>query len=222
MFGYIYITKNKINNKKYIGKKYGDYNPKYLGSGILLMQAVKKYGADNFTNSILKECSNDDELNFFEKHFIEIISPEYNIAEGGTGGNTLRFSDENKRKLIIEKRANAIKQTWSEISDEQRKERGRAISIAKKGKSCNRENYKHSEETKKKIAESNKKPFTLQHKINHSIAMEKRKGIPNSKCFKKITLNGVEYNSMKEACLMLHISFPTLKKRLKNEEKEKK
>ena len=49
MYHTIYVTTNKINGKKYIGKhQTSDLNDNYLGSGILLKQAIKKYGKKKF------------------------------------------------------------------------------------------------------------------------------------------------------------------------------
>lgn len=103
MFGFIYITTNKINGRQYIGRC--AYNRKngwedYLGSGKLLKQAIDKYGRENFSREIVLECSTEEELNLAE---IKLISDNdacsnpkyYNIAEGGTGGNTrLGYTDE--------------------------------------------------------------------------------------------------------------------------------
>ena len=45
MFFIIYQTTNLINNKIYIGKhQTSDLDDGYLGSGKLLLQAIKKYG----------------------------------------------------------------------------------------------------------------------------------------------------------------------------------
>ena len=45
MFYTIYLTVNKINGKKYIGKHVTeDPYDSYLGSGIVLSNAIKKYG----------------------------------------------------------------------------------------------------------------------------------------------------------------------------------
>ena len=56
-YGFIYITTNKINGKKYIGKKKycGNYET-YLGSGIAIKNEIAKYGRENFTREIIEEC----------------------------------------------------------------------------------------------------------------------------------------------------------------------
>ena len=43
--GIIYKTTNQLNGKWYIGKDEKN-NPKYLDSGVLLEQAIKKYGKE--------------------------------------------------------------------------------------------------------------------------------------------------------------------------------
>lgn len=64
MFGYIYLTENLINSKKYIGQhKNNSFNPSYLGSGTILKQAINKYGKENFKVEVLEECNSKEELN---------------------------------------------------------------------------------------------------------------------------------------------------------------
>ena len=47
--GYIYLTENIVNGKCYIGKRLKPkFNPKYHGSGKVLMKAINKYGKENF------------------------------------------------------------------------------------------------------------------------------------------------------------------------------
>ena len=54
--GYIYKTTNLINGKIYVGKSL--YLPDgYLGSGLRLSGAIKKYGKNNFRREILEEWS---------------------------------------------------------------------------------------------------------------------------------------------------------------------
>lgn len=91
MIGYIYLTTNLLNGKKYIGQhKHSSFDTKYIGSGILLTKAINKYGKENFKCEILQECYTIDELNFAEKEWIAFYNANnldefYNVAKGGLG-----------------------------------------------------------------------------------------------------------------------------------------
>lgn len=63
-YGFVYMTTNLINGKRYIGqRKYYGKHQDYLGSGHLLRRAVEKYGKENFSRVILEECSSREQLN---------------------------------------------------------------------------------------------------------------------------------------------------------------
>lgn len=89
----IYKTENNINGKIYIGKAVKDRDS-YLGSGLLLKAAIKKYGKENFTKVIIDSAENNEELNKKEIYWIKKLNSQnkdigYNITDGGTGGNTM-------------------------------------------------------------------------------------------------------------------------------------
>lgn len=91
MFYFIYETINKINGTKYIGKHATDnLDDGYLGSGLILLKAIKKYGRENFERNILLMCEDNQSLSEAEKEFItqDVINSKeyYNIALGGYGG----------------------------------------------------------------------------------------------------------------------------------------
>jgi group I intron endonuclease len=88
----VYKTTNLINNKIYVGKD-SHSNPKYLGSGVLLKQAFKKYGRENFIKEILEVCETPKQLDEREIFWIAELQATkreigYNLAQGGTGGKT--------------------------------------------------------------------------------------------------------------------------------------
>ena len=51
----IYKTTKLINGKFYIGQDSYN-NPNYVGSGFILLKAIKKYGRHNFEKIILESC----------------------------------------------------------------------------------------------------------------------------------------------------------------------
>jgi hypothetical protein len=72
----IYITTNLINGKRYLGKHNGK-NPKYLGSGNILKDAIKKYGKNNFKKEVILVCESDKEAYTMER----FLSKQYNVVE---------------------------------------------------------------------------------------------------------------------------------------------
>ena len=88
---FIYRTTNLINGKFYIGKHVTKrIDDGYLGSGVALKAAIKKYGRENFKREILLECCSPEELNEQEKSIVTkdfVASPStYNLTVGGSGG----------------------------------------------------------------------------------------------------------------------------------------
>ncbi len=86
----VYKTTNLVNGKIYVGKD-SKNKPTYLGSGMILKQAIEKYGKENFKKEILEYCSDLEILEEREIYWIsELNSIEdgYNITIGGTGGDT--------------------------------------------------------------------------------------------------------------------------------------
>lgn len=89
MIGYIYLTTNLVNGKKYIGQhRDSHYDPSYIGSGSIFKQALKKYKRKNFHLEILCECFSEEELDEKEIYYIAkynaVEDPMfYNISKGG-------------------------------------------------------------------------------------------------------------------------------------------
>ena len=88
---YIYKITNNLNNKIYIGLKTKtvEESESYYGSGIAIKQAIKKYGKDNFTKTILeRDITDHDYLQERERHYIDIydsLNNGYNLTKGGDG-----------------------------------------------------------------------------------------------------------------------------------------
>lgn len=151
MYGYIYITTNKITGKQYIGKhKAKEFNPKYKGSGKYLLRAFNKYGKENFSCDVLCWCDSLEELNACEVEYIKTFDAVnsnsfYNLARGGEG-HTAKFSPESKLKSSI----NHLGYVPTELARQHMKEAAL--------KRTKRKPFKHkqpmTEEHKRKIVES--------------------------------------------------------------------
>lgn len=104
-YGFIYITTNMINGKRYIGqRKFRKDWKYYLGSGKAIKRAINKYGRENFYRDIVAIAYSEQELNRLEIEWINnynsIYSYDYyNIAEGGNG-NSLAGKTEEEVELI--------------------------------------------------------------------------------------------------------------------------
>lgn len=91
MYGYVYLTTNLINNKQYIGQHHVNNNrfdKNYFGSGKLLLEAIKKYGKENFKCEIIEWCESDIILSERETFWIDYYDASnnldfYNISSRG-------------------------------------------------------------------------------------------------------------------------------------------
>ena len=104
-YGYIYITINLVNGRKYLGlNAFNEKWERYLGSGNAFKKALKKYGKENFQKHIVLVCYSEEELNQAEYDlsvFLNVVeSPEwYNLVLGGGTSRGWHPSEETKQKL---------------------------------------------------------------------------------------------------------------------------
>lgn len=170
MHYYLYEVKNKINGKFYVGvHKTLNLEDGYMGSGKIILSAIKKYGIENFEKTIIEFF--DEAESMFHKE-AEVVNEEflerediYNLRKGGTGGfdwinrsgipknKGNHHSDETKKILSEHLKgktrpdiSEACKKAWSSKSEEERQAFGAKMSKALCGK-------KKSLEHKAKIAE---------------------------------------------------------------------
>lgn len=117
---FVYKTTNLINGKIYIGVrtyKYNDKDDSYLGTGIAIKAAIKKYGANSFKRNILLVAKASYCYEIEQKLVNEVwilSSKNYNISLGGWGGN--RGKDAGFKNAIAHKRI------WKSKSEEDKQE----------------------------------------------------------------------------------------------------
>lgn len=150
LFYTVYKTTNLINGKIYVGVHgCNDVEDSYLGSGHLILKAIKKYGKHNFKKEILSVFDNIEDAFRRESEIVDLdfVSQAYtyNLMTGGGVGRTV--SEETRRKLSEASRGRNSYWYGREITDEHRKN----LSIAKSGKNHPMYGVSHSDEAKRRI-----------------------------------------------------------------------
>lgn len=108
MYGYIYMTTNLVNDRKYIGMHQSDvFTENYKGSGKLIKQAFDKYGFDNFDVKLIDTANSLAELSEKEAYWIDFYNATesaefYNIKQGGFGGFKINGVSIKKGRKISE------------------------------------------------------------------------------------------------------------------------
>lgn len=164
MFYYMYETKNNVNGMIYIGvHRTSTLDDGYVGSGKRLSNAIKKYGIENLTKTILEQF--DDSISMYarEKEVVtdDFISREdtYNLRRGGFGGFDHIHKDPRNREWMQRGAAKRLemypKLVYQNILSEHSILSSRQTKITKYG-SLNGFHIgtKRPESTKKKMSES--------------------------------------------------------------------
>ena len=185
-YGYIYLTTNLINNKKYIGKRASRvFDRSYYGSGKILKKALNKYGKENFKVEILEWCLTLEDLNLAEKKWIKNCNAQesleyYNISSGGDWGDISKGMTPEEKAAWGKKISEA--NTGKKRTQEQRKRISEALSgkprhlskeaiEKRKGKGNHRYGKKWSEEEREKLSECSgtKKQVEMFFKEKHLV-----------------------------------------------------
>ena len=116
---YIYCIINKVNGKTYFGQRTlangrTFETDTYRGSGKILHQAYEKYGKENFERTcIVQGHFSKEQINRFERCVIFFArlngKAEYNLADGGDGGDLSKFIDYSKIEYNRELRSKNAK-----------------------------------------------------------------------------------------------------------------
>lgn len=181
---YIYMTKNIMNGKIYIGQSTKS-DEKYLGSGRILLEAFKKYGRNNLKRTIIEHCENKAHMNERERYWIAFYNSTnreigYNLADGGVGG----YLGPEASRLIGEANSRRMK--------------GNKLRL---GKIPYNKGIPMSEAQKEKM----RKPKSEAHKL----AMSKSRIGTQLKPVRCIT-NELEYPSVKSAAEALNLTVPNV------------
>ena len=138
---YIYCITNIINNKKYVGKMSKPVNKSksYLGSGVIINKAIRKYGKESFLKEVLEENLKAEELSIREVFWIEKLNTKlpngYNLTDGGEGTigykKTLTQIENHKNAIRGKKTSEETKRKMSEANIGKKKTENHAKNISK-------------------------------------------------------------------------------------------
>jgi group I intron endonuclease len=214
----IYKTINLINGKIYIGQDLKN-SPKYLGSGRKLLNAVKKYGKENFKKEILEYCHSQEELDLKEKMWINKLNSRdrkigYNIAEGGQEGSGwfsgCHHSEECKKKMSIQRKGKLVGEKNGMFGKRHSEESRKKMSRPTDGERNGMFGKKHSEDAKKKNSESHlgeKNNFFGKKHTKESKEKMRKKALGRiAHNRKKVLVGNVMFNSITEAAIFFNLT----------------
>jgi len=112
----IYQITNKVNGKMYVGKTTKSAEERFRRHIInhktgktYLYSAMRKHGVENFVVSVLEE--DVEVIDDRERFWIAKLSPQYNMTEGGDGGDT--SSSPNFKRSIKESHENRDRSSYA-------------------------------------------------------------------------------------------------------------
>ena len=160
-FNYFYKIENIISGKFYYGvHATNNLEDEYMGSGVRIQRAIKKYGKENFKKEILTFFDTYDKALDYEAEIVNesllLDASCYNLKQGGKGGNNgkgeewyknhysqigkIVWQNEEYKKHHIEKQSIL----WKQL-----RKNGLKIGAG------NFQGKKHDDKTKKQIGEKN-------------------------------------------------------------------
>jgi len=152
----IYQITNKLNGKIYVGRHSCDCQPcKYMGSGVQIKNAIKKYGIENFEKQVLFSFDTENELIQKEE---ELVTEEfckrkdtYNMIVGGPNGikKGQILSEETRRNM-------SVAFTGRKYSEKTRSRMSASAKIRQMGDTNSFYGKKHSDEAKKRMSDTQK------------------------------------------------------------------
>ena len=199
--GVIYCYTNLINGKKYIGQTIKTLRHRHQqhmnetkyknlrAYNHYFHRAIRKYGIENFSlNILIMNCENYDKLNNYEQFYIErfkslSIQNGYNMCNGGNNCNKLACKTGEEIAEWKSKISDSVKgENHPLYGTKMSEETKRKISESEKGKKMSEESKKKMSKTRtgKKHSEKTKNKIGKAHK-GKIVSDESRKKMSESK-----------------------------------------
>lgn len=162
-YGFIYVTVNNKNNKMYVGMHYR-WEKSYLGSGVILKNAIKREGRSSFTRYIIDTADSYDALVDLEVYYITQAFGVnctkhplfYNITDKPykQGSTSWGYLTQEQREARVTKFTKTLQKTLSSLSTEELAQR-KQMYRDKANKA-----YKNDPELRKRVSEGTRKGMT--------------------------------------------------------------
>lgn len=233
----IYLHKNKINNKVYVGQT--SVKPQYRwnhGEGYktstLFYNAIKKYGWENFQHIILYTNLTLEKANALEQYLIKRLKADnrnfgYNILDGGKNFHHTEQQKQKQSQIMKEKwkdqeyrknQSQKIKEKWKD--QEYRKKVIEGISgenshfygSNKSGENNPMYGKHHTEEAKKKMSEAQK---AFNQKNPNARRGKNNPAARSVECIQ----TGERFDTCKEAAQWSNISTSSMNRNLNGQQK---
>jgi len=152
MYYLVYLIRNLVNNKIYVGVHSAwNLDDGYLDSGQNIKRAIKKYGKENFERTILHYCYDEIQMYEWEKQIVDknfiMHDNTYNLCVGGYKPPSRKNSIASRETKI--KMSEASKGKPSNFKNHFHTNKTKTqMSNVKIGKSSNHKDSLHSGETK--------------------------------------------------------------------------
>ena len=213
--GYIYLTTNLVNGKRYVGQHLAtEFDTKYKGSGTYIKNALNKYGWDNFSCEIICWCATQIQLNEAEDNYIKLLDTMYpkgyNLKGGGANGKHSEEARKNNSKSCKkhweckenrEKMSEIKKRFWENIEsrDKQREislNRWENIETRKKASIAQKKRFENEEERIK--CGKGKKRGTETEETRKKKSLSHKKRFENPEERKKVSERNKNYYANEE------------------------
>ena len=203
---YVYQITNLIDGKKYIGQHYGRVDDSYLGSGLLIMAAVRKYGAENFKKEILCICESREEASKQEINYIQetdaINSSEYYNLAGGGYDTSVQLSNTKWRETHPEEAAQVFQKNWEHLQqwwrEHPEKIPERNIQLREAHKQWRKNASRQELEELNQKLQAGKKKWQQEHPVEHQQQVDQWRQA------------GSLANSQPVRCITTNMEFPSL------------
>ena len=181
--GYIYLRKNKVNGKCYVGqtkdiktrnRQWKNLNWEY--GGVIIERARAKYGTDGFSFEILRECPNE-EMDYWEKYYVKEYNSKkpygYNSTDGGD--STYERTDEIRKKMSEAHKGKKQSPEFIEKRIAKLRGRKRPAEVVAKCADANKGKKRSPESIEKRAAKLRGKKHSEEHKAKIAAASRGRK-----------------------------------------------